>query len=339
MSQETLDLRRSIQIIRRHKLLMGIMVALGILAGGAYAVLKPPMLTSTALVLLPQSGQAAQAGAAAAANGGPNPWTETQQVIAKSNPVLSGALPHVRPAMSIDQLRSEVQIGSQTPYIISVSAEQRSPPMRRQPPMPSPRAISPISAPRAIRAARFRPSCCSRRQMRTGPGLLKRIVDLFALLGAIFGALIGAIIALAISRSDRRLRERDEIANSIGVPVLASFPVGHPSNPGEWTRLLKDYKPGALHALQLRKALQQLEMAAGVNFGKGMAGGHSPSCLFPPILEPSPSVPSWRPLPRPKGSPLPWSSHLSKARRSRPRCKPPAPRRPHHRNGRDTCRY
>ena len=82
--------------------------------------------------------------------------------------------------------------------------------------------------------------------------------------------LIGVVIALAISRSDRRLRERDEIANSIGVPVLASFPVGHPSNPGEWTRLLEDYKPGALHALQLRKALQQLEMAAAeVNFGSG----------------------------------------------------------------------
>ena len=64
MSQETLDLRRSMQIIRRHKLLMGIMVALGILAGGAYAVLKPSMVTSTALVLLSQSSQAAQAGAA-----------------------------------------------------------------------------------------------------------------------------------------------------------------------------------------------------------------------------------------------------------------------------------
>ena len=80
--------------------------------------------------------------------------------------------------------------------------------------------------------------------------------------------LIGAVIALAVNRSDRRLRARDEIANSIGVPVLASFPVGHPSNPGEWTRLLEDYKPGAMHALQLRKALQQLEMAAEVNFGR-----------------------------------------------------------------------
>ena len=103
MSQETLDLRRSIQIIRRHKLLMGIMVALGILAGGAYAVLKPSMVTSTALVLLDQSSQAAQAGAAAAGNGGANPWTATQLVIAQSNPVLSGALPHLRPVMSIDR--------------------------------------------------------------------------------------------------------------------------------------------------------------------------------------------------------------------------------------------
>ena len=62
MSQEALDLRRSIQIVRRHRLLMGIMVALGLLAGGAYAVLDPPMVTSTALVLLPQSGQAARTG-------------------------------------------------------------------------------------------------------------------------------------------------------------------------------------------------------------------------------------------------------------------------------------
>ena len=59
MSQQALDLRRSIQIVRRHRLLVGIMVALGLLVGGAYAVLNPPMVTSTALVLLPQSGQAA----------------------------------------------------------------------------------------------------------------------------------------------------------------------------------------------------------------------------------------------------------------------------------------
>ena len=53
MSQQALDLRRSMQIVRRYKVLVGVVVVLGILAGGAYAVLKPPMLTSTALVALP----------------------------------------------------------------------------------------------------------------------------------------------------------------------------------------------------------------------------------------------------------------------------------------------
>jgi capsular polysaccharide biosynthesis protein len=271
VSQETLDLRRSIQIIRRHKLLMGIMVALGILAGGAYAVLKPAMVTSTALVLLDQSSQAAQAGAAAAGNGGSNPWLATQLVIAESNPVLSGALPHVRPAMSIDQLRSEVEIGSQTDYIISVSAEAKSAADSEVTANALAESyIAYIGSPNNP-AGRVQAQLLQSAASGTGPSLLKRLVSysLFALLGAVFGAAIGAIIALAITRSDRRLRKRDEIANSIGVPVLASFPVGHPSNPGEWSRLLKDYKPGALHALQLRKILQQLEMAAGVNFGRG----------------------------------------------------------------------
>ena len=148
--------------------------------------------------------------------------------------------------------------------------------MRRQLPMLSPRVIfayigSPSNPGGEIQAQLLQPAARG-----TGSGLIKQIViyAIYALLGAIFGAAIGAIIALAIHRSDRRLRARDEIANSIGVPVLASFPVGHPSDPRGWTRLLEDYKPGAMHALQLRKALQQLEMAAEVNFGRGMAGGH-----------------------------------------------------------------
>ena len=74
--------------------------------------------------------------------------------------------------------------------------------------------------------------------------------------------LVGAVIALAVGRHDRRLRERDEIADSIGVSVLASFPVAHPSDAAGWIKLLEDYKPGALHAWQLRQALHYLGMAA-----------------------------------------------------------------------------
>lgn len=264
MSQQALDLRRSLQIVRRHKRLVGIAVALGLLGGGAYAVLKPPVFTSTAQVLLSESGEAAQSGAAASVNGGVDPYTATQEVIAKSYPVLVAALPHVRPAMSITQLSSEIKVGSQTSYIISISAEAGD------------------ASDAAVNANAVAASYISYIGSPSDPigevqaqvlqsatsdagSSLKRFTGyaIYALLGGLAGAVGGAVIALGTNRSDPRLRQRDEIASSIGVPVLASFPVGHPSKPGEWTRLLENYKPGALHSLQLRNALQQLEIAVG----------------------------------------------------------------------------
>ena len=272
MSQEALDLRRSIRIMRRRKFLIGTTAALGLLVGGAYAVLAPPKVTSTALVLLSQSSQAAQTGAAAAAACGSDPYTATQEVIAKSNPVLLGALPHVSPAMTVNQFSSEVEVGAQTPYIISVSVTAKDgADAAANANAVAESYINYIASP-GNPGGEVQAQLLQSATNGTGSGLSSRIViyAIIALVAAIFGAVIGVVIALATSRSDRRLRERDEIANSIGVPVLASFPVGHPSNPGEWTRLLEDYKPGALHALQLRKALQQLEMeAAEANFGSG----------------------------------------------------------------------
>jgi capsular polysaccharide biosynthesis protein len=269
MNQETLDLRRSIGIVWKHKLVLGIALILGILAGGAYAGLKPSVVTSTALVLLSPSGQAAASASAAAGNGGANPYLLTQEAIAASSPVLEGALPHVHPAMTITELHSDVTIGSQTAFIISVSARASD----AADAATNANAIansfisyigSPATPGGAVQARLLQPAVSG-----TGASLVKRAVMLvlYALLGALFGAVVGAVIALVIHRNDPRLRARDDIANSIGVPVLASFPVGHPSSPGEWTRLLEDYKPGAMHALQLRNALQQLEAAAEVNFG------------------------------------------------------------------------
>jgi capsular polysaccharide biosynthesis protein len=229
------------------------------------------MITSTALILLPQSGSAAQNGAAAAANGTTDPYTATQEVIAKSNPVLEGALAGARPIMSINELRQDVAIGSPTPYIISVNVTGKV----AGDAATTANAVADSyihyvgskSSPGGQVSAQLIQAATS----NAGSGLLKHIVFyvLYAVVGAILGLLIGVVAAMAISRSDRRLRQRDEIANSIGVPVLASFPVDHPSDPGGWTRLLEEYKPGALHALQLRKALQQLEIAAAdTNFGR-----------------------------------------------------------------------
>ena len=86
------------------------------------------------------------------------------------------------------------------------------------------------------------------------------------------------IIALARDRNSRgrRLRLRDEIANSIGLPVLASLPVGRPSSPVDWGKLLSTYEPGPVYAWRLRKALQQLALA-GVHMTGGRDDGRGSS--------------------------------------------------------------
>lgn len=254
MSEQALDLRRSAQIVRRHKLLVGIVTALGILAGGAYAALKPPMLTSTALVVLPPAAQSAQGGPA---TGAPDPYTATQEVIAGSSQVLTGALPNVRPAMSLSDLRGDIQIGSLTPYVISVGAKGKTAADAEA----TANAVadsyvqylgsagSPFGQ---VSAHLLEPATSA-----TGSAPLTGFA-IDALAGAVIGALVGAIAALAIGRSDRRLRRRDEIANSIGVPVLASVSVSHPSDAAGWTKLLENYEPGDVDAWHLRKTLYQL---------------------------------------------------------------------------------
>jgi capsular polysaccharide biosynthesis protein len=269
MSQQAPNLRRSVQILRRHRILVAAAVVLGILVGGAYARLHPPMMTSTALIVLPQNAQSEQA----AANGELDAYTATQEVIADSNDVLSAALPDVRPHMSLVELRREIQIGSLTSYVISISAKGTVAADTEA----TANAVANSYIGYIVSAnSPVGPTPAHLLQKATSaPGLRPlEVLIIDALIGAISGALIGAVIALAISRADQRLRERDEIADSIGVPVLASFPVAHPSDAAGWTKLLDDYKPGVRHAWQLRNTLHHLG-ATAVDGDNGDHGGRS----------------------------------------------------------------
>lgn len=267
MSQQTLDLRRSVQIVRRHKVLVGAVTAFGVLLGAAYALLNPPALTSTALVVLPVSAlDTPPAGTTV------SPYTQTQMVVVRSDPVLQGALPGVRPTMSLAELRSQVQVTSVAPYVISVSAKGKT-------------AANAIATANAVAesyvtyvdsahnsAVHVLARLLEPATSATGRKPLDEAL-IYASIGGVFGILIGVITALAISRKDRRLRERDELANSLGIPVLASIPVAHPSDAAGWTKLFEDYDPGALDGWRLRKALQQL-WTANFSLDNG-SNGHS----------------------------------------------------------------
>jgi capsular polysaccharide biosynthesis protein len=255
MSQQAMNLRRSAQIVRWHRRVFGAIVVLGILVGAAYAVIRPPMFTSSALVVLPAA--AAQNEQTAAGSGDTSDtYIATQVVIADSDPVLAGALPQVGAPMSLPALQDNVQVKSLTGSIISVSATGKT--AARAEATANAVANSYIayvtsaSSPVGRVPARILESAAS----ATG-GKLTEQIGIFALLGALAGALVGFIVSLAIGRFDRRLTERGAIANSIGAPVLASVPVSHPSDAASWAKLLAEYEPGVVHAWVLSKLLQQ----------------------------------------------------------------------------------
>ncbi len=122
MRQETLGLSRFLQLVRRAWTAVGEVAVVTLVAGIVFAVLHPPVLTSTATVLLAPQLQSTQA---ATSNGAPDPYTATEEVIADSNPVLAAALPAVRPAMSRAELRGDVRIGSPNSPLITVTAKGR----------------------------------------------------------------------------------------------------------------------------------------------------------------------------------------------------------------------
>jgi capsular polysaccharide biosynthesis protein len=273
MSQQSMDLRRSIQIVRRHRVLVGIAIVIGLVAGGAYSVLHPPMLTSTALVVLPQSvqngAQNAQTGQDTTQNTSSG-YMATQVVIAGSNPVLASALPKVSPPVSVVKLRDEVQVTSPTSYIVSISAKGKT----AQDAETTANAVAQSyiayvgSADSPV--GRVQARILESAESATGSTPTEALI-VTGLIGALAGALIGIIVSLAISRNDRRLRERDEIANSIGVPVLTSMDVSHPSDAASWSRLLKSYQPSVVDAWRLRKALQHTGIMADMA-GSGRNG-------------------------------------------------------------------
>ena len=245
MSEESQNLRSFLQAVRRHKILVGVLLLLGLIAGGGYSVEKPPMLTSSALVLLPASVHN----------------VATEALIAASDPVLGGAAHNIDPQPSLQGLQSNLQVKSVTSNMLQITAQGKTAALAEQTANAVAGSYKAYIGSANAPGGKVQASILERAANATGTTLAVRAATT-AFFGALIGVLLGTIIAVALSRGDRRLRHRDDIADTVGVPVLASMQVAHPRDPGAWTRLLEDYQPrGAVEALRLRSALDHLGLA------------------------------------------------------------------------------
>lgn len=238
-----MDLRRLVQAVRRYRIIVAAVAVLGLAGGIGYGFVKPPTLTAQAQVWLPTTKN-----------------VQTNVLIADSTSVLEGAALSLQPHVPLTTMRKQVQVGNLTPNIISISAKATTADQAQD--MANAVAnsyLTYISQPNSPGGRMFGKMVQSA-TTATGSALPVRLGTLGGL-GLVAGLLIGILIALGISRGDRRLRERDEIADALGVPVLAAVPVWHPSDAAAWTKLLQAYEPSVLHAWNLRKALRYLGLS------------------------------------------------------------------------------
>jgi capsular polysaccharide biosynthesis protein len=247
MIQEPLDLRKALRLVRRHKFIVWTAAVIGIVAGVGYAMLRPPTLTAEAWVVIAPSPRGVVTG--------------TQVLIAGSDRVLTDALADIHPEMSLPELRDKIQVTDETPTIIGISAEGQTATQAEVAANAVAQSyVDYVGHPENLPDGPVQARVLQAATTATGTSRSSHLAGM-SLLGGLLGGVLAGFIVLGVGHRDRRLRERDEIADSIGVPVLASMGVEHPSDAADWTRLIEHYEPGAVDAWRMRKALQYLGFA------------------------------------------------------------------------------
>jgi capsular polysaccharide biosynthesis protein len=94
------------------------------------------------------------------------------------------------------------------------------------------------------------------------PGLVSRLI-IFGLIGLLLVGGLTAWLLVLFGRRDRRLRFRDQIADALGSPVIASVTSKVPRAAAGWRDLLSSYEPGTVDAWALRQTLRELAFGDG----------------------------------------------------------------------------
>jgi capsular polysaccharide biosynthesis protein len=153
-----------------------------------FTLLSSYVFTSTTVLLGPSAAR----------------YVGTQVAIAGSDPVLQGALPNVRPVMSLSALRRDIQVRSLTNRVLSISAQGATTGLAAR------TANAVADSYIAFVDANITPGQPGARVLEcavgaTGTPLPARLLVTGGL-GALLGALVGAITALVFRHSNRRSR-------------------------------------------------------------------------------------------------------------------------------------
>ena len=79
---------------------------------------------------------------------------------------------------------------------------------------------------------------------------------IFALVGAAAALLIVGFVLVLRGRREATLRSRDQVADAVGIPVVASIQSGTPRSVAGWTDLLRDYTPHNVEMWTLRQLVR-----------------------------------------------------------------------------------
>jgi capsular polysaccharide biosynthesis protein len=255
VSAQQLDVKKSWRAIRRHRLIVAAVAAVGLLGGFAYAFIQPPLYSASSLVVLPPPPAADQEKAAGSQS------IETQVYIAESEPVLKSAGQNLTPPVSTKVVRGRVKVTAVTDDVIKIDARGTS----AQQAMRLANAVAEIYLVFVTTDQKL-PGDLGK---KTGARVLEEAttarggsmiihLGILGALGALLGAVAGSIGVLAQARGDRRLRLRDEIADAVGLPVLASVTSYRATDVSDWANLLERYQPTAVEAWSMRKTLHHL---------------------------------------------------------------------------------
>ena len=263
MSEQIVDPRSAWAVLRRNRRALAVALVLGALAAGVPAFFVPGKYTSTSEVLFPAVPVSATEQSAAFD-------IDTQVLIAGSDVVTGPAGAALRPPLSAPQVDSRIKISAPTANVVRISAVGAT------------RAEAEALA-GAVAAADVEYSGGGAAVIqRASPGVRTPLVTraaLLAALGAGVALLVTALILVRRGRRERALRSRDQIAEALGVPVVASLRSRAPRTAAGWASLLQSYAPDRQEMWTLRQLLRLVTPGTPGSLAAVPAGGPRPTTV------------------------------------------------------------